>query len=283
MIVSVASGKGGTGKTTVATNLALFLSQKNWQKVRFLDCDVEEPNAALFLKPAITGKESVGIPVPEVDKGRCTYCGKCSQVCAFHAVAVFKETILVFPELCHGCGACSLLCPEKAIREVDRVIGAVETGKAGKLAFVQGELNVGEPLAPPVVRAVKRHIDPEAVNVVDAPPGTSCPVVESLRGSDFALLVTEPTPFGLNDLKLAVGMVRKLGIRFGVVINQADIGDDSVEKYCKGESIDVLIRIPHDRKLAELYSKGVPVSQEIPEYRALFENLWRQIERRVEG
>jgi MinD superfamily P-loop ATPase len=280
MILSVASGKGGTGKTTVATNLALLLSEDG-RAVRFLDCDVEEPNAALFLKPELTVRETVGIPVPQVDRDRCTYCGRCSEVCAYNAIAVFKGSMLVFPELCHGCGACSLLCPEGAITEVNREIGVVRTGTSNELKFYQGELNVGEPMAPPVIRAVKNHLDPESVNMIDAPPGTSCPVIQAVKGSDFTLLVTEPTPFGLNDLKLAVGMVRETGIRFGVLINQADIGDDSVERYCLDESIDVLGRIPHDREIAVLYSKGIPIYSEIPRYRKMFQELWREVERRI--
>jgi MinD superfamily P-loop ATPase len=282
MILSIASGKGGTGKTTVATSLALLLSEDG-RSVRFLDCDVEEPNAALFLKPEFTAQESVGIPVPRVDRDRCTYCGRCSEVCAYNAIAVFKGNVLVFPELCHGCGACSLLCPEDAIVEASREIGIVKAGAASELKFCQGELNVGEPMAPPLIRAVKNHLDPESVNIVDAPPGTSCPVIQAVKGSDFTLLVTEPTPFGLNDLRLAVGMMKETGIPFGVLINQADIGDDSVERYCSEESIDVLGRIPHDREIAVAYSKGIPIYSEIPRFRRTFEELWREIERRIEG
>jgi MinD superfamily P-loop ATPase len=282
VILSVASGKGGTGKTTVATNLALVLGSRDSRRVTLLDCDVEEPNAGFFLQPALNDTETVGIPVPEVDLEKCNFCGRCAEVCAFNAMAVVKDRVLVFPELCHGCGACSTLCPENAIREVERPVGRVRSGKAGDLAFVQGELNVGEPMAPPVIRAVKRHIDPGRVNIIDAPPGTSCPAIEAVRGSDFVLLVTEPTPFGLNDLRIAVSMIRRIGLPYGVAINQADIGDDSAERYCREESIEVLGRIPHDRRIAVLYSKGVPAAED-PRFRPVFEDLWAGIERRVAG
>lgn len=273
MIISVASGKGGTGKTTIATSLALAR-----EDCQFLDCDVEEPNAHIFLKPDIIEEVPAGIPVPEVDESKCNFCGRCSEVCEFNAIVVIKKKFLFFPELCHGCGGCSYICPEKAINEVDRVIGVIEKGKSGNMNFIHGILNVGEPMAPPLIRQVKRHINRGANAIIDASPGTSCPVVETVNGSDFCLLVTEPTPFGLHDLKLAVEMLRKLTIPFGVVINCADIGDEEVERYCEDEGIPILMTIPWDRRIAEAYSKGIPLIETHPKLNNDFSELYGKIE-----
>lgn len=273
MIISVASGKGGTGKTLVATSLALALGKN----VQLLDCDVEEPNAHIFLKPVIDTSEAATIPVPRVNKAKCTYCRKCVEVCAFHAIAVLAEHVLVFPELCHGCGACSYLCPEDAITEVDRQIGVVERGKAGDIDFIHGRLNVGEAMAPPLIRAVKKHIDRNRTVIIDVPPGTSCPVVESIEGSDFCVLVTEPTPFGLNDLTLAVEVVRKLGIPFGIVINRDGFGDNETEKFCKTNDIPILMRIPLDTEIARKYSRGIPLVQAMPRWKPKFKKLFDDI------
>jgi MinD superfamily P-loop ATPase len=278
MIISVASGKGGTGKTTIATSLALSLGE-----AQFLDCDVEEPNAHIFLKPKINETISVGIPVPQVDESRCNFCGKCARVCEFNAIVVIKKKVLFFPELCHGCGACSYICPEKAIHELDRAIGVIEKGRSGRIDFIHGILNVGEPMAPPLIRQVKRHMNGNPNAIVDASPGTSCPVVEAVNGSDFCLLVTEPTPFGLHDLKLAVEMLRKLAIPFGVVINCADIGDEEVERYCEGEDIPILMTIPWDRRIAEAYSKGIPLLEVRPELMEDFSRLYGNIEKMAKG
>ncbi len=272
MIISVASGKGGTGKTTVATALALSLKD-----IQFLDCDAEEPNAHLFLKPHIVERISVGIPVPQVDEAKCTYCGKCAEVCEFHAIVVVKKKVLFFPELCHGCGGCSYICPSEAIGEVEREIGIIEKGRVKDIDFVHGLLNVGEPMAPPLIRKEKKLIANHKTVIIDSSPGTSCPVVEAVKGSDFCLLVTEPTPFGLNDLQLAVEMVRKLGIPLGVVVNCADIGNREVFKYCQGEEIPILMEIPFDRKIAKAYSKGIPLVEEIPEYKGEFQKLYDRI------
>ena len=275
MIVSVASGKGGTGKTLVASSLALSLSDD--YKVQLLDCDVEEPNVHIFLRLALDQSQPVYVPIPKVDEAKCTYCGKCAEVCVYNAIAVLKEKVLVFPELCHGCGACSYLCPESAITEEGREVGVVERGGSGNLELVQGRLGIGEAMAPPVIREVRKYIDPANIVIIDVSPGTSCPVVEAVKGSDFCLLVTEPTPFGLNDLSLAVEVVRKLGIPCGVAINRVGVGSEEVEQYCHREAIPVLLRIPLDRNIATLYSRGVPLIEGMPRWREEFLRLFQDI------
>lgn len=282
MIISVASGKGGTGKTTISTNLALSLDGN----VQFLDCDVEEPNAHIFLKPEITKREKVHIPVPEVDEDKCNYCGKCQKVCAYNAIAVLNKKVLVFPELCHGCGGCVLLCPKKAISEKNKEVGVVEVGNitnsGSGIQFIHGKLNIGEMMSPPIIRAVKKHILPDKTVIIDAPPGTSCPVIESIKGSNYCILVTEPTPFGLNDLVLAVEVLRRLNIPFGVIINRADIGDNEVKKYCKKENIPILMSVPFSRKIAESYSRGVSIIESQPKYKAEFRKLFDEINLRAD-
>ena len=278
MIISVASGKGGTGKTTIAVNLTLSLNN-----VQFLDCDVEEPNAHIFLKPEIKGRSSAFILIPEVDEAKCNTCGKCREACAYHAIAVIpsndgeKGSVLIFPHLCHGCGACSLLCPQKAIKEVNKEIGVIEIGMSQNIQFVHGTLNVGEILSPPLIRQVKEHINPTRTVIIDAPPGTSCPVIAAVRQSDYCVLVTEPTPFGLNDLVLAVEVLRKLKIPFGVIINRSDIGDAKVDQYCQDNRIQILLRIPFDREIALLYSRGIPIVQEKAEYKEKFQKMFDMI------
>lgn len=278
MTVAVASGKGGTGKTTVAVNLALTTEGP----VQLLDCDVEEPNAHLFLAPRWRGESRVSVPVPEVDEARCTACGACGRACQFHAIVSLKTRPLVFPELCHGCGACHLACPERAIREVPRVVGVVQSGERDNLRLVQGRLKVGEPMAGPLIRAVRREGAAQAhrgatLTILDAPPGTSCSVVAAVRGSDYVLLVTEPTPFGLNDLKLAVEMLRNLALPCGVVINRSDVGDGSVRAYCDAEGLPILAEIPEDRRVAEAYSRGQPAVQALPGLRGLFRALHERV------
>ena len=272
MIISVASGKGGTGKTLVATSLALALKDKC--RVQLLDCDVEEPNDHIFLKPVITSSQAVCIPVPSVDEAKCTYCGRCAEVCAYHAIVVLGEHVLTFPQLCHGCGACSYLCPEGAISEEPREMGTVEYGQSDGIAFVQGRLTVGEAMAPPIIRKVKAKADNNSVVIIDTSPGTSCPVVQSIKDSDFCLLVTEPTPFGLNDLVLAVETVRELNVPCGVVINRAGLGDARVEEYCRKENIPILLTIPLDTKIARLYSRGVTLVEGLPEWQESFAGLF---------
>jgi len=272
MKISIASGKGGTGKTTVATNLAR-LASADGRSVAYVDCDVEEPNGHIFLKPEIARREPVARPVPQVDAEACIHCGRCGEVCQYSAIICMGEQVLTFPELCHSCGGCWLVCPADAITESDRVLGRIETGRAGEIAFVHGYLNVGEAMSPPVIRAVKAAAPEADLLFYDAPPGTSCPVVESVRGSDLVVLVTEPTPFGLNDLKLAVGMVRALELPFGVVINRVGVGNLETEDYCKRNRIPILAAIPDDRRIAEAYSRGQPACEVSDEYRQLFERL----------
>lgn len=274
MRIAVASGKGGTGKTTVSVNLALVAPAP----VRLLDCDVEEPDCHLFLDTQIEQTQSVTIPVPKVDTSKCSGCGECGQFCEFNAIVSFASEPLLFPELCHGCGGCSKVCPERAIREIDRQIGVIERSHSNGLEIVQGRLNVGEPLAPPVVRGVKAGWDPSGTTIVDSPAGTSCTMIESVRDCDFVLLVTEPTPFGLRDLELAVGAVRELRIPCGVVVNRMGMGDDRVHEYCRSESLPVLLDIPNDRRVAEAYSRGLPVIEVIPEMRPMFEDLFLRLE-----
>ena len=276
--IAIASGKGGTGKTTVAVHLAALLAAQG-RTVQYLDCDVEEPNGHLFLKPQIDSADTASIPVPVVDAAQCTACGQCAQACEFNAIAMLKKP-LVFPELCHGCGACTLACPVGAIRETPRAIGVVESGRAGAVAFAQGRLNVGEPMSPPLIRAVKARRNPESVALLDAPPGTSCPVVATVRGADFIVLVTEPTPFGLHDLSLALETFRPMGRPLGVVVNRAD-DDCRVQQFCQAQEIPVLAELPDDRRVAETYARGELLFGCLPEWRGLFENLWERIEERL--
>ena len=265
MIISVASGKGGTGKTTVATNLALSIG-----KAQFIDCDVEEPNANIFLKAKIKEHEDVSVSIPEMDKEKCDYCGKCSEFCVYNALAVVPSDVLVFPELCHSCGGCELVCPKDAVSWNERIIGRLEHGQVEDIDFYHGLLNVGEMQAVPVIKALKRKVDKSKNVIIDVPPGTSCPVIESISGSDYCILVTEPTPFGLHDLKLAVEVTRHLNISFGVIINRDGIGDRKVELYCKNENIPVLLKIPERKKIAHLYSKGIALVSKSHEWHEMF-------------
>jgi MinD superfamily P-loop ATPase len=276
MRIAIASGKGGTGKTIVATNLAAILAQDD-HPVAYLDCDVEAPNGHIFVKPEIVHRETVSIPVPEVNETRCTHCGRCGEFCQYSAIACLGSAVLTFPDLCHGCGGCSLVCSEGAIREVPRAIGEVEWGAAGAVQFVQGRLRIGQAISPPLIRAVKKHLPRTGIAILDAPPGTSCPVVETIRDTDLVLLVTEPTPFGLHDLRLAVETVKEAHLPHAVVINRAGLGRGEVRQYCERAGIPILLEIPEDRRIAETYSRGELAIQTIPAYagwmRALFEKL----------
>ncbi|MGD9948221.1 MAG: ATP-binding protein [Desulfobulbus sp.] len=274
MIISIASGKGGTGKTTVSTNLALALGAK----VELLDCDVEEPNAHLFLKPEIRKSEQVYTPVPLVDLSKCTFCKKCQEICRFNALAVVGKKVLVFAELCHSCGGCMLICPEGAISETGRELGVINFGSREGIDFINGTLRVGEAMSPPLIKRVRAAANPERITIIDAPPGTSCPVIAAMNETDFVLLVTEPTPFGLHDLQLAVEAVKLLGIPCGLVVNRADIGNEAVFRYAEEKNIPVLMTIPFDRRIAEAYSRGKLIVEEMPEWRQRFVELFEKIE-----
>ena len=276
MRIAIASGKGGTGKTIVATNLAATLAQDDYP-VTYLDCDVEAPNGHIFLKPEITHRETVSVPVSEVNEAKCTHCGRCGEFCQYSAIVCLGDAVLTFPDLCHGCGGCRLVCPEGAIREVPRPIGEIERGAAGAVQFVQGRLRIGQAVVAPLIRAVKRHLPRTGIAILDAPPGNSCPVVETIRDTDLVLLVAEPTPFGLHDLRLAVETVRQTRLPHAVVINRAGPGGGDVRRYCDRAGIPILLEIPEDRRIAETYSRGELALRTIPAYagwmRALFENV----------
>ena len=280
MQIAVASGKGGTGKTTIALNLAYTASQQG-KAVQYLDCDVEEPNGHLFLRPEIEETRTVGMPVPEVDESKCTGCGLCREICQYNAITCFNKMVLVFPELCHGCGGCVLVCPENAIAEKSREVGVIEAGMANQIEFVHGKLRIGEAMSPPLIREVKKQITAGYINIIDVPPGTSCPVITAIQGADLVLLVTEPTPFGLNDLDLALDMVNELGLLYGVVVNRHEAGNNSARDFCKKKGAPILAEIPDDRRVAEAYSIGKLAVETMPEYDRHFTKLWIKIKKRA--
>ncbi len=273
MIISVASGKGGTGKTTVSTNLARVLDEK----LMLLDCDVEEPNAHLFLNPVFDSVQQVYTEVPEVDQEKCTGCGACAKVCRFRALTVIGGKVLVFPELCHSCGGCMVACPEDAIGEGKRELGTIEKASLGNVTFVKGTLRVGEVMAPPLIEKVRKTAENSELVLIDAPPGTSCPVIAAMQDADFVVLVTEPTPFGLSDLALAVETVRALDLPFGLVINRAGLGNDEIYDYVKKENIPILMEIPFDLEIARAYSRGTLIVDHLPQYRESFLTLYKKI------
>ena len=275
MIISIASGKGGTGKTTVAANLAVSLKTP----VRLLDCDVEEPNLHLFLPPEKSETEKIKTLVPEILEDKCTFCGKCETLCQFKAIAIIAGTAaMTFSELCHSCGGCFKVCPEDAILESYRELGTITRGNNQDIELVYGRLRVGEAMAPPLIKKVKSNAPLDAVNIVDSPPGTSCPVIASIGDSDFVILVTEPTPFGLHDLKLAVGAVQMLHLPFGLVINRSDIGNQDVKDYAASIGMPVLMEIPFDRQIAEATTNGKLMARELPGYREKFLEIFEQID-----
>lgn len=273
MIISIASGKGGTGKTTVATNLAKAIGSN----IQLLDCDVEEPNAHLFLNPVFSETDTIFTAVPEIDKEKCSLCGKCGEICRYKAIVVVNDIILTFPEICHSCGGCMEVCPEKAITEKGRALGIVQKGRSNGIDFIHGKLRVGEAMSPPLIRKVRDCSDPDKLTIIDAPPGTSCPVIASMKDADFILLVTEPTPFGLHDLELAVGAVKMLDIPCGLVINRSDMGDDRVAAYAQREKLPILMEIPFDRGIAEAYSRGEMMIDAIPAWKEKFLKLFDDI------
>lgn len=274
MIVTIASGKGGTGKTTVSASLAAV-----WDApLVAVDLDVEEPNLHLFLNPGLDGRQDAALEIPVVDTARCTRCGACAALCQFKAIALMGETLLTFPEMCHGCGGCMAVCPEGAVGTGQRVLGEVAWGRARGARFLMGRLRVGEAMSPPLMRRVKARLDAmlaqePADAVVDAPPGVSCPAVSAVMDSDFVVLVTEPTPFGLHDLRLAVEAFAPLGAPMGVVVNRAGVGDLAVQEFCRARALPVLAEIPFDRAVAEGYARGKVVADLGPGQRAVFTAL----------
>jgi len=267
--IAIAPGKGGTGKTTVVANLAAARAEG----VALLDCDVEEPNIHLFIDARWDDEVGATVPVPHFDIGKCDFCGECRRACRFNAIAVLPGGPLLFPELCHSCGGCTLACPKGAISEEHRAVGSIRTGTWRNIHVVEGRLNVGEAKSPPLIEAVRQASPATGLVIIDAPPGTSCPVVAAIRGVDCVVLVTEPTPFGLHDLRLAVQMTRRLKLPFGVVVNRAGIGDDGVHTYCREEGVPILAEIPDDRRIAEAYSRGSLIVEALPEYHGLFQQL----------
>jgi MinD superfamily P-loop ATPase len=277
MKIAFASGKGGTGKTTIAVNFAFHLASSKKQ-VQYLDCDVEEPNGHLFLKPATDGKKPVKVMVPVVDVDKCTFCGACGAQCQFKAIVNLPTVTMIFPEMCHSCGLCVKICPEGAIREEEREVGYTERGTAIKnIDFAHGVLNVGEPMATPVIRAVKEYFKDEYIKIIDAPPGTSCPVVKTITDADMVVLVTEPTPFGLHDLKIAVSVALTMNKPVGVVINRARGEYAPLKDYLAQNSIPVLMTLPEDKEIAEAYSRGEVILSALPRYLDHFVDLTTNI------
>jgi len=275
MKLAVASGKGGTGKTTLS--VAIAKSAKG--KVQLLDCDVEEPNSHIFLEIKDKETKTVTVPVPVIDMEKCTHCGKCAEICEFNAIISFGgTTTMVFPDLCHSCGGCELICPEKAITEKPEEIGELTKCSVGNIKFLEGKLKIGKAMSPPIIRAVKNAAENDLLTVIDSPPGTSCPMIAAVHDADYVLLVTEPTPFGLNDLILAVDTVKDMKIPFSVAINRFDVGDDRVEKYCEAQGIEISLKIPDSRKVAVAYSKGISLDEAMPEVKADIRRFLKSIE-----
>lgn len=274
--IAIASGKGGTGKSTVACNLAVSLADRGC-KVTIADCDVEEPNLRLFLKGGELKPEPVSIRIPVIDRKRCKFCGKCSDFCKFNALSVFPGSALTFPGLCHSCGGCLLVCPEGAISEVPRQIGViVQSYPEPGIELITGILNEGEHSSVPVIEAVKAKLPEDGITILDCSPGTSCNMVSAVRNCDYCILVTEPTPFGLHDLALAVETLKKMTVKCGVVINRSTTDDSIIEDYCENSGISLLGKIPYDERVAEIYSIGIPVVKKIPDMAPLFTDIYEK-------
>jgi len=285
MKIAIASGKGGTGKTTLSTNLASYLSEK--QEVVLTDLDVEEPNSGLFIHANLVHEEDKFKMVPEWIEDKCTLCSICQKVCNFHAVIQLGKMIMVFPELCHGCYACSELCPESTLPMIPKKMGKLRHFKKDNLNFVESRLDIGEEQAVPLISQTQKYIDEhfadDVIRIYDSPPGTSCPVIEATKDSDFVILVTEPTPFGLHDLKLAIDTMIELKKNFGVVVNRYGIGNEDVITYCEDENIPVLAKIPNKRRIAELYSSGKLIYREVAEVQHELDKIITYIETLSKG
>jgi len=279
MRIGIASGKGGTGKTTVATNLARVAAMDG-RAVAYLDCDVEEPNGQIFLRPEVKWRRPVTLPVPRVDPEVCDLCGECGEICEFSAIVPIGSKVLVFPQLCHSCGGCRLVCPLHAITEIPREVATLMGGRVDGVEYLQGLLNIGEAMSPPVIRALKAVAPHAELVIVDAPPGTSCPVVEAVGGCDKVLLVTEPTPFGLHDLELAMDTIGKLGIGCEVVINRAGANGEATRELCRSRGIEIAAELPDRRSIAEAYSRGEMAVDADPDFRDRFLALLHRVEGR---
>ncbi len=284
MKIAVASGKGGTGKTTISVNLAWYLGMNSDSVggVCYLDCDVEEPNGHLFLRPQISKAIDCSIKIPFIDTSKCSACGACVRSCEFKALVRIGKEVIVIDDLCHGCGGCTLVCPEKAISEREKRIGVVETGQSQSIGFAHGRLDVGRAMSPPLIRQVLSYVKPdETIYIIDSPPGTSCPVISSIKNADFVLLVTEPTPFGLNDLGLALDMVNVIGLPHAVVVNRSDSGISDARDFCESKGVSIIAEIANDRKIAELTSSGALFIEQSTEYVSVFAKIWAEIKRRI--
>lgn len=279
MKITIASGKGGTGKTTLSTNLSAFLAQRK-EKVVLVDLDVEEPNSALFLNTALTRAKIAKKSVPKWESLDCTLCGECADVCRFNAIVALPEEIMVYPQLCHSCYACSELCPTNSLPMIEVRIGEICEFNTSYFNLVEGRLDLGQEMAVPLIAQTIDYVDesyPDYLKLLDAPPGTSCPVIEASKDSDFVILVTEATPFGLNDLELAVETMRVLNQKFGVVINRYGIGDNGVEEYCKKEGIKIIAKIHNDKEIAKCYSKGEMIYTRVEHFKKSLEEIARFI------
>ncbi|MDJ0990551.1 MAG: ATP-binding protein [Desulfobacterales bacterium] len=278
MILTIASGKGGTGKTTVAAALAAV-----WPSpVTAVDLDVEEPNLHLFLKPQIASTATAALAIPEIDDARCTRCRICTDICQFKAIGIFGDVVMTFPEMCHGCGACWTLCPQQAITPGKRALGEILTGRGPCGEFTMGRLRVGEAMSPPLIRGVKARLNGNAATgsrdvIIDAPPGVSCPALNAVMDADVIVLVTEPTPFGLYDLVLAQKAFAPLEIPMGVIINRADVGTPDVRDHCRRTGLPILAEIAFAREIAEAYARGGIIVDAVPAARPVFESLARRI------